>query len=63
VASYIGFAAELPNERRQADFAHCWLADGAHAEILCFFDDHSALHRALNHPTIPHHHNGDEPAS
>ncbi len=40
-ASYIRFAAELPNERWQADFTHWWLADRTHTEILCFIDDHS----------------------
>jgi transposase InsO family protein len=40
-ASYIRFAAEQPNERWQADFTHWWLANHAHAEILCWLDDHS----------------------
>jgi transposase InsO family protein len=40
-ASYIRFAAELPNERWQADFTHWWLADRTHVEILCWIDDHS----------------------
>jgi transposase InsO family protein len=40
-ASYIRFAAELPNERWQADFTHWWLADNTHTEILCWIDDHS----------------------
>ena len=40
-ASYVRFAAELPNECWQADFTHYRLADGADAEILCFIDDHS----------------------
>jgi Integrase core domain len=40
-ASYIRFAAELPNERWQSDFTHWWLADQTHAEILCWIDDHS----------------------
>jgi transposase InsO family protein len=39
-ASYIRFAADLPNERWQADFTHWWLADGTHIEILCWIDDH-----------------------
>lgn len=30
-----------PNERWQANFTHCRLADGAHAEILCLIDDPS----------------------
>jgi Homeodomain-like domain len=30
-SSYIRFAAELPNERWQADFTHWWLADQTHA--------------------------------
>ncbi|OBK13966.1 IS481 family transposase [Mycobacterium asiaticum] len=40
-ASYIRFAAELPNERWQADFTHWWIAGTTHTEILCFIDDHS----------------------
>lgn len=40
-SSYIRFAAEQPNERWQADFTHWWLADGTHAEILDFIDDHA----------------------
>jgi transposase InsO family protein len=40
-ASYVRFAAELPNECWQADFTHYGLADGSDAEILCFIDDHS----------------------
>jgi transposase InsO family protein len=39
--SYIRFAADLPNERWQADFTHWWLADRTHVEILCWIDDHS----------------------
>jgi transposase InsO family protein len=40
-ASYIRFAAELPNECWQADFTHYRLAAGADVEILCVVDDHS----------------------
>jgi transposase InsO family protein len=40
-ASYIRFAAELPNECWQADFTHYRLADGSDVEILTFLDDHS----------------------
>jgi transposase InsO family protein len=40
-ASYIRFAADLPNQRWQADFTHWWLADRTHVEILCWIDDHS----------------------
>lgn len=44
-ASYIRFAAELPNECWQADFTHWRLADaepdGTDVEILSFIDDHS----------------------
>jgi integrase-like protein len=40
-ASYIRFAAELPNECWQADFTHWRLADGTDTEILSFIDDHS----------------------
>ena len=38
-ASYVRFAADLPNEMWQADM--CWwsLADGAHSEILSIIDD------------------------
>jgi transposase InsO family protein len=39
--SYIRFAAELPNQRWQADFTHWRLADGTDTEILCWLDDHS----------------------
>lgn len=40
-ASYTRFAADLPNERWQADFTHWWIADQTHVEILCWLDDHS----------------------
>jgi transposase InsO family protein len=40
-ASYIRFAAELPNQCWQADFTHYRLADGSDTEILTFLDDHS----------------------
>lgn len=56
-ASYIRFAADLPNERWQADFTHWWLADRTHAEILCWIDDHSryalclTAHRRLTGPS------------
>jgi transposase InsO family protein len=40
-ASYVRFAAELPNECWQADFTHYPLAAGTDVEILCFVDDHS----------------------
>jgi transposase InsO family protein len=39
--SYIRFAAELPNQRWQADFTHWRLADGTDTEVLCWIDDHS----------------------
>ena len=39
--SYTRFAADLPNERWQADFTHWWLAQRTHVEILCWIDDHS----------------------
>ncbi len=42
-SSYIRFQAELPNEMWQTDFTHWPLADGSHAEILNFIDDHSRL--------------------
>jgi transposase InsO family protein len=56
--SYIRFAAELPNERWQADFTHWWLANGVHAEVLCFIDDHSryalsvSAHRRVTGPIV-----------
>lgn len=40
-ASYVRFAAELPNECWQADFTHYPLAEGTDVEILTFLDDHS----------------------
>src|SRR5215217_2112177 len=45
-ASYLRFAAEMPNETWQSDFTHYRLATGADIEILSWLDDHSryALH-------------------
>ncbi len=40
-ASYLRFAADLPNERWQSDFTHYPLADGGDCEILTWIDDHS----------------------
>jgi len=40
-ASYVRFAAELPNECWQSDFTHYRMAGGAEVEILCWIDDHS----------------------
>jgi transposase InsO family protein len=37
-ASYIRFAAELPNECWQSDFTHYRLADGTDIEVLTFLD-------------------------
>jgi transposase InsO family protein len=57
-SSYIRFAADLPNERWQADFTHWWLVDGIHAEILCWIDDHSryalsvTAHRRVTGPIV-----------
>jgi transposase InsO family protein len=57
-ASYIRFAAELPNERWQADFTHWWLADSTHVEVLCWIDDHSryalsvTAHRRVTGPIV-----------
>jgi transposase InsO family protein len=57
-ASYIRFAADLPNERWQADFTHWWLADTTHTEILCWIDDHSryavslTAHRRVTGPIV-----------
>jgi hypothetical protein len=38
-SSYIRFAADRPNQRWQADFAHWWLADTTHVEIVNWLDD------------------------
>jgi transposase InsO family protein len=45
-ASYLRFAAEMPNETWQSDFTHYRLATGADAQIISWLDDHSryALH-------------------
>jgi transposase InsO family protein len=57
-ASYIRFAAQLPNQRWQADFTHWWLADRTHVEILCWIDDHSryaisiTAHRRVTGPVV-----------
>jgi len=57
-ASYVRFAAELPNECWQADFTHYRLANGSDAEILCFVDDHSryaislTAHQPVTGPTV-----------
>ncbi|MGX9789637.1 IS481 family transposase [Mycobacterium sp. MMS18-G62] len=57
-ASYIRFAAQLPNERWQADFTHWRLADRTHVEILCWIDDHSryalsvTAHRRVTGPIV-----------
>ena len=57
-ASYVRFAAELPNECWQADFTHARLADGTDAEVLCFIDDHSryaislTAHQPVTGPTV-----------
>ena len=40
-SSYIRFAAEMPNECRQAGFTHYPLAGGTGTEILTWLDDHS----------------------
>ena len=42
-SSYIRFAAEMPNERWQADITHWTLAGGVGVEILNIVDDHSRL--------------------
>lgn len=52
-ASYTRFAAELPNERWQADFTHWWLAERTHVEILCWIDDHSRYALSVTaHPRV-----------
>ena len=45
-ASYLRFAAEMPNETWQSDVTHYRLATGADTEIISWLDDHSryALH-------------------
>jgi len=45
-ASYLRFAAEMPNETWQSDFTHYRLAGGADAQVISWLDDHSryALH-------------------
>lgn len=40
-ASYIRFAADLPNETWQTDFTHWRLADSTDVELLTWLDDHS----------------------
>src|SRR5207245_2201979 len=42
-SSFIRFEAQLPNQMWQADVTHWLLADGSHAKILDFIDDHSRL--------------------
>jgi len=42
-SSFVRFAAEMPNERWQADITHWALADGTDVEILNVIDDHSRL--------------------
>jgi transposase InsO family protein len=57
-ASYVRFAAELPNECWQADFTHYPLCDGTDVEILCFVDDHSryaisvSAHQPVTGPAV-----------
>ena len=45
-ASYLRFAADMPNETWQSDFTHYRLATGADTQIITWLDDHSrfALH-------------------
>lgn len=57
-ASYLRFAAELPNECWQADFTHYTLADATGTEILSWLDDHSRFalsvtaHRRVTGPIV-----------
>jgi transposase InsO family protein len=57
-SSYIRFAAEMPNECRQADFTHYPLADRTGTEILTWLDDHSryalslTAHRRVTGPAV-----------
>jgi transposase InsO family protein len=52
-ASYLRFAAEMPNETWQSDFTHYRLATGVDTEIISWLDDHSryAVHVSA-HPRI-----------
>jgi transposase len=40
-SSYVRFAAELPDERRQSGFTRYTLAGGTDTEVLTWLDDHS----------------------
>jgi transposase InsO family protein len=57
-ASYLRFAADLPNECWQSDFTHYPLADGTGAEVLSWLDDHSryalsvTAHRRVTGPIV-----------
>ena len=56
-ASYLRFAAEMPNETWQSDLTHYRLSTGADTEILTWLDDHSryALHvLSRRAPASPH---------
>jgi hypothetical protein len=51
-ASYLRFAAAMPNETWQSDFTHYRLATGADAQIVTPLDDHSRFaggHGGSNH--------------
>jgi transposase InsO family protein len=52
-ASYIRFAAELPNECWQSDFIHWHLADSTETEIVSWLDDHSRYALSVTaHPVV-----------
>jgi transposase InsO family protein len=52
-ASYLRFAAGLPNECWQSDFIHWDLADGAGVEIVTWLDDHSRYALSVTaHPVV-----------
>jgi transposase InsO family protein len=57
-ASYLRFAAEMPNETWQSDFTHYRLASGTDTEIITWLDDHSRLalhvsaHRRITGPIV-----------
>jgi hypothetical protein len=52
-SSYIRFAAEQPNERRQSGFIHWRLAGGQQVEIVSWIDDHSRLALSITaHPVV-----------
>lgn len=51
-SSWVRFEAALPNEMWQSDMTHVDLADGGHAEVVNFLDDHSRLITACRAVTV-----------